>query len=151
MSDVLSCDFDDVDLDGLRVYGVIRGDIFSNYGWGDPYPFQRKPTPPQNAMCSALWRGFVSTYELRPDGGLYLVSYTYPFSKQPEEHFEEQLEGDFWLVMKPHFEAERVYIPFIRSTIVSDEGQWVHEPPRPSLKEILENKSCEATGDNAAS
>jgi hypothetical protein len=140
MSDVISCDFDEVDLDGLRLYRVICGDILSNHGWGDPYPFQRQPNPPKVPMCSALWRGFVSTYELRSDGDLYLVSYTYPFSKQQEEHFEEQLKGEFWLVMKPHFEAERVYIPFVRSTIVSDERQWVHEPPRQSLKEILENR-----------
>ena len=95
MSDVLLCDFDDVDLDGLRLYGVIRGDILSNHGWGEPYPFNRQPNPPKSPMCSALWRGFVSTYVLKSDGRLYLVSYTYTFSKQPEEVFEEQLEGDF--------------------------------------------------------
>ncbi|MEB3210627.1 MAG: TetR-like C-terminal domain-containing protein [Leptolyngbyaceae bacterium] len=82
----------------------------------------------------------MSTYVLKSDGRLYLVSYTYTFSKQPEEVFEEQLEGDFWLVMKPHFEAARIYIPFIRSGIVTAVEQWVHEPPRQSLKEIPENK-----------
>lgn len=141
MSDVISCNFDEVDLDGLRLYRVICGDIVSNYGWGEPYPFQRQPNPPKVPMCSSLWRGFVSTYELRSDGGLYLVSYTYPFSKLQEEHFEEQLNGNFWLVMKPHFEAERVYIPFVRSTIVSDVGQWLHEPPRQSLSAKSTNAS----------
>ena len=134
MSDVLSCEAEGVDLDGLSVYGVICGDIHSNHGWGAPYQFGRQPNPPKNAMCSALWRGFVSTYELRRDRKLYLVSYSYPFSRQEEERFEEQLSGNFWLVMKPHFEAERVYVPFVDSEIVGDEDEWVDEPPRKTLK-----------------
>ena len=106
------------------MYGVIQGDIHSNHGWGDCYQFERQPNPPKEAWCTALWRGFVSNYELRSNGELYLVSYTYPFTKLEDEHFEEQVKGDFWLVMKPDFYSKRVYIPFADSKIVMDEEHW---------------------------
>lgn len=135
MSDRILCDYPNFELDGLRLYRVIRGDIHSNYGWGEPYLYIHQPNPPEKPMSSALHRGYISTYELRPDGSVYLVSYEYPHTRQDSECFEEKLEGDFWLVMKADFNAERIYIPFVDSVIITDRRQWECEPPK-----ILENK-----------
>jgi hypothetical protein len=118
----------DVNLSGLYLYGVITGDIQSNYGWGMTYPFRHKPRPPKSGGSSANWRGYVASYRLASDGRLKLVSYNYPTSAQKEreevneplmgdnwiiiqeepfgpgtEEVEEQLVGDFWIVMKEEF------------------------------------------------
>ena len=123
-SDVILCDFENFTFEGLRLYGVVRGDVHSNNGWGEPYEFKWKPKPLKRYQCSSLWRGFISVYELRGDGSIYLVSYKYPYSEQNAEHFEEKLEGDFWLLMKPSFSAPRIYVPFVDSKIITDEDKW---------------------------
>lgn len=130
MSDVIRCNSSEVELEGLHLYRVIQGDIQSNYGWGETYQYKRPPNPPDEPRCSMLWNGFIAIYELRKDGKLYLVSYRYPFSKKDEEIFEELLEGDFWLVMRPNFNAERVYVPFVNSTIITDRNKWIYEPSK---------------------
>ncbi len=143
MSDVLSCDFADFDRGGLALYGVICGDIDSNHGWGDDYPFKHQPNPPKIERCTALWSGFRSIYELRANGRLYLVSYTYPFSEQESSRFEEQLEGDFWLVMKSKFHGDRTYIPFVNDEIIIDKKRWMIKLAR-SLKQIMEKEADKA-------
>src|SRR5262245_5369925 len=70
-----------VKLRGLYLYGVVRGDIRANSGWGQPYEFLKPPQPPKDVpRCSALWRGYTATFRLDSDGELELVSYRYPLS-----------------------------------------------------------------------
>lgn len=125
----------DVDFGSLKLYGVVTGDITANHGWGHPYPFTTPPTPPEDQRTfSALWRGYIATFQLSPDGKLTLVSYTYPNSpslgRNNTEAINELLVGDFWLVMKPAFKAPRTYVPFHNGVIVSDTAKWVQ--PRQS-------------------
>lgn len=68
-----------LDLDGLELYGVVRGDITTNHGWGEPYAFQRPPGPADpRTTCSALWRGHVATFRVDADARVTLVRYAYP-------------------------------------------------------------------------
>ena len=128
ISDKLSVEFPGLSLDDWRLYGVITGDPTQNYGWGEPYPFRTKPSPPKNPPCSALWRGYVASYRLTLDGHLCLTGYEYPFAKHhPPQEVSERLEGDFWLVLKTQFRAPRMYLPFVSSTVVPDPARWLHE------------------------
>lgn len=117
-------------LAGLHLYGVIRGDIRARFGWGEPYRFATPPAPPGSGRCSALWRGYVSTFRLDPDGRLELVAHAYLLSpgEWRTEPVGEWLGGDFWLVMKPAFFAPRTYVPFRDGRVVEDEAAWVAEP-----------------------
>lgn len=123
------------DLTGLHLHGVCCGDPTTNHGWGEPYVFARPPRPPAEAgRCSALWRGYVASFRLYPDGRLALVRYTYPAfdedgAPDPFEALHEELTGDFWLVMKEQFHGPRTYVPFVRGRVVTDRRRWLHEPP----------------------
>src|SRR5262245_29500787 len=99
-----------VKLRGLLLYGVVRGDIHANSGWGQRYEFLKVPQPPKDVpRCSALWRGYTATFRLDPDGEVELVSYRYPLSltKAETEPVNEKLTGDFWLVLKQDFFGPR--------------------------------------------
>jgi len=122
-----------VQLRGMQLYGVIRGNIRANSGWGQRYEFTRPPTPPKDVpRCSALWRGYTATFRLDSEGELSLVSYSYPRSKKKAEieSVNEKLSGDFWLVFKHSFFGPRTYVPFKDGRIVEDDTEWVTEEPR---------------------
>jgi len=118
---------------GLHLYGVIRGDPrTSRAGWGDGLAFTTKPSPPSFAARStALWRGYVATFLLQSDGRLRLVAFEYMLGlrKWQTQEVDELLDGDFWLVMKPEFNAQRTYIPFRDGMVVEDQGEWFTEEP----------------------
>lgn len=133
MPDVLESLHRGCDLAGLALYGVACGDPTTNHGWGEPYVFQRQPRPPADAAtCTALWRGYVASFRLYPDGRLALVRYTYP-SFDPHgapDHVEtlhEELTGDFWLVLKADFCGPRTYVPFVAGRVVVDRRRWLVE------------------------
>lgn len=122
-----------VKLRGMHLYGVVRGDIRTNSGWGQRYEFTKPPTPTKDVpRCSALWRGYTATFRLDSEGELELVSYRYPRSltKTETEPVNEKLSGDFWLVLKHNFFGPRTYVPFKDGKIVEDESEWVVEEPR---------------------
>jgi hypothetical protein len=126
--DHLDNDHPTVEFGELSLYGVIVGDITANYGWGSPYPFQNHPTAPGEEIFSALWRGYIADFRLSPGGTLTLIAFHYPLALgKPTVQVNERLEGNFWLVMKSHFEGNRVYIPFEAGMLVTDEQQWVIE------------------------
>lgn len=148
ITDELINECPDVNLDGFYLYDIITGDIHSKSGWGVPYPFKHQPRQTESAGCSANRRGYVSSFQLTKDGQLKLVSYRYdafavkvrdtvtalpivPSQKttsDPEiEYVEEQLVGDFWMVMKNVFFVPRTYIPFRAGVIVKDREQWFKE------------------------
>src|SRR5215213_11752349 len=89
-----------VTLDGLHLYGVIRGDVrASRDGWGDGPAFTTRPSrPPRAVACSALWRGYVATFVLQEDGRLRLAAFGYPagLRKWQKQEVDELLAGDFW-------------------------------------------------------
>jgi hypothetical protein len=122
----LQNDYPRVDLGKLQLYAIVTGDPLANHGWGVPYPFRNTPQVPEGPMCSALWRGFIAAYHLTSEGTIRLVAYSYPFAAgRPRSEVNEQLEGDFWLKMKPHFKGPSVYIPFLSGVIVADKSRWV--------------------------
>ncbi|NIB45133.1 hypothetical protein HBA55_36480 [Pseudomaricurvus alkylphenolicus] len=43
---------------------------------------------------------------------------------------DEEITGDFWLVLKPSFRASRTYVPFINGRVVTDQSRWVKEPEK---------------------
>lgn len=122
-----------VRLDGLHLYGVIRGDPHSSQGgWGDCSAFSTQPSPPADGiMCTALWRGYVATFLLQLDGQLRLTTFEYMYSvrKWQKHAVDELLDGDFWLVMKRDFFGQRTYIPFRNGVVVEDREQWFTEEP----------------------
>jgi hypothetical protein len=122
------------DVRGLELFGVVRGDIETNHGWGDRIIFQTRPRDPEpRYTCSSLWRGNIATYRLGPNGRLTLISYEYPYHYDlPEsdriDEVQEQLTGDYWLVFKERFFGPRVYVPARDGRVVTDRNEWRFEP-----------------------
>ncbi|MHC5537641.1 hypothetical protein ACYOEI_05355 [Singulisphaera rosea] len=133
ISDKLMNLYSRVNTDGLRLYGVIRGDPRDpSDGWGDGPAFAAKPTPPnESVLCTGLWRRYVATFVLERDGRLKLATFEYLISVREwqREEIDELLEGDFWMVMRPHFNADRIYIPFRESVVIEDRDRWLTEEP----------------------
>ena len=123
--DTLVVEHPNVALEGMSLYGVIRGDIRVNDGWGERYPVRGEPDRFFGAKCTALWRGSVATYRLSPSGRLELVAYEYPFSDHPSTDVREHLEGDFWLVLKKHYDGPRMYVPFRDGVVGADPSLWI--------------------------
>jgi hypothetical protein len=136
--DVLVNDHPRVRLDGLRLYWVARGDRSLNYGWGIKYEFLSQADPGVSTVrATHLHRGYVAEFRLGPDGELVLEEYRYPtpsFRDWRRQAVGERLTGDFWLVMKPDFLGQRVYIPFLAGRIVEDKKAWVIEPYQPWMR-----------------
>ena len=127
-SDDLINEFPEIEFGNLRVFGVATGDITQNHGWGIDYKFKSEPNPTKGVMCSSLWRGYVSHYKLLSNGTLILEYFEYPLDKnQRPDIVNEELEGDFWVVMKETFRGERTYVPFRSGKVVSNKSEWVNE------------------------
>ena len=116
-----------IDLGELRLYGIAFGDINSNYGWGKRFETNRKPQKVER-VSSACWSGYTNTYLLSQSGHLYHVGFEYPFNSNTPDKFEDELEGDFFLVMKKSFFGSRTYIPFKDGIIKHDQTKWIIEP-----------------------
>lgn len=118
-----------VDFGELALYGVIRGDVTANHGWGERYVFETEPSLPyKNKMCPALWRGYIAEFTIAIDGAITLDAYLFPFApNKPRQRVHERLFGDFWLVMKSTFEGNRVYVPFRAGVVNENEDEWVIE------------------------
>jgi len=132
MSDVLINEHPRLRLDGLHLYAVVRGDIHLNSGWGDRYEYLHKPDRGVTmGRATNLIRGYVAEFRLDPDGGLVLEEYQFPnssFRRWRRQPVAERLTGDFWIVLKPTFLEQRVYVPFCDGRIVEDKRSWVVEP-----------------------
>lgn len=60
-----------VDLTGLHLYRLIRGNPTENHGWGEKFDYPTPPRPRNLAIqCSALWRGDIATHRSKSDGTL---------------------------------------------------------------------------------
>ncbi|PRQ04876.1 hypothetical protein [Enhygromyxa salina] len=115
-----------VNLKGLRLERIIRGDPSSNHGWGEEYGFENRPdVPHDNEVATSCYRGYVATFRLRTNGTLHLTRYTYwPDGKETSVTVKEQLSGDFWMVMTREFFGPRTYVPFHVGEIVEDRAVW---------------------------
>jgi Bacterial RNA polymerase, alpha chain C terminal domain len=131
ISDVLINEHPRLRLDGLDLYAVIRGDIHLRSGWGDRYEFLHKPDPSlTTGRATNLIRGYVAKFRLEPGGGLVLEEYQFPngsFRRWGRQPVAERLTGDFWIVLKPTFFGQRVYVPFYDGRIVEEKGAWIIE------------------------
>lgn len=115
-------------LKDLQLYGVICGDPrASESGWGDGPAFAQPARPINTAVTSGLWRGYVATFVLQPDGRLKLDSFDVKSAQRLV--INELIDGDFWLVMKPWFHGLRTYIPFKAGYIVEEQVEWFTEEP----------------------
>jgi len=113
-----------IELPAMELYGITVGNI------DDPksctsYKFATTGSKEKMTMCTALWRGYVSTYRLKADGSLTLEKLEYPFSKgvEPDE-VNEVLQGDFWLDLREWFMGDGMKIPFVEGKVVADRTQW---------------------------
>jgi len=118
-----------INLNDLYLYGIVVGDVHSNYGWGIPYPFVNQPKVPEDSeTTSFLRRGYIANYLLDPQGFLTLTGYHYVLAPhKPFVPVNERLNGEFWMVMKPGFKALRTYVPFRESRVVLEQSQWEFE------------------------
>ncbi len=121
-----------VQFNGLKLYGVVRGDIHQegNSGWGDEAAYRTKAVVPENVVRRTdLHRGYVATFVLEQDGRLRLRSFKFTLNSRTSQtqRVNEFIEGDFWVVLKPKFFAERTYVPFRDGIIIEDRQQWFVE------------------------
>ena len=135
-----------LDLNGLDLYGIVRGDITTNHGWGEPYVFRCPPgRADSGSVCSALWRGHIAKFRIDADGRVMLVGYAYPTFEVIENDLRrtdrtaavgELQTGDLWLVLKRRFFGPRVYVPARDGRLLIDRAAWVLEPDEgPSIFE----------------
>jgi hypothetical protein len=115
-------------LEGFRCYGVIRGDIRANDGWGEPHAPIVAPAR-GGERISANWRGFVTSYRITAAGALEIVSYHYPNGPRADDAVGEVLTGDFWLVLKQDAYGPRTYVPFRDGRVAADPRDWLVEEP----------------------
>lgn len=117
----------EVNFNGLSLFDVFVS--VNEAGERQPYPFIAKGDDAKMTYCTALWRGYVSTYELDAEGGLTLVELSYPFTPDATpQTVHERLEGDFWLDLREGFFGPGVQVPFKAGRVVSDRQQWLQRP-----------------------
>jgi hypothetical protein len=95
--------------------------------WVDPECFPVPPASPDpQRVSSSLWRGYVATMRLGPDGRLELVGYEFPYvAQQPAtQPVNRYLSGDFSIVFQPFFAGPQTSVPFRDGTIVADRDRW---------------------------
>jgi hypothetical protein len=117
-------------MDGFYLYDIIRGDIHSDSP--ERYEFLHKPYfEPSMGRATNLIRGYVAAFRLEPDGGILLEEFRFPnssFRRWRQQYVGERLSGDFWLVLKPDFYGQRVYVPFRDGRVVEEKRSWVIQP-----------------------
>lgn len=115
-----------VDLDGLRLYRVVVGDIPNDRRSRKSYAVASHPKGELGPANSALWRGYISRYRLTSEGRLQLEGFEYPtLSGHSHEDAFETLQGDFWLEMAKSFFGPSTYIPFRNGMVVCDSSEWL--------------------------
>src|SRR6266481_4057749 len=114
-----------VDFGNLKIYGVLTGDVTDTQKH-TRYEFTSKGNPKKFTMCTALWRGYVSTYRITRDGELVLERIEYPFTKNAEpDSVCEKAVGDFWLDMREGFLKRKIYVPFVLGKLLTNRDKWV--------------------------
>ncbi len=130
MPEILIIESGAIKLPVMPLYGILVGNRDAPGSWG-PYLFGTKGNNAKMTICSALWRGYVSTYRLRPDGMLALEKLAYPLTEgvAPDE-VHEVLRGDFWLDFRESFTGDGIQVPFANGKVICDQTQWKHREGR---------------------
>lgn len=124
LAEILFADPGAIELPKMELYGVIVGDIDKPNSW-TRYNFVSAGDPSKIVECSALWRGYVSSFRLKADGTLVLEKFEYPFSDDVEpDHVQEILQGDFWIDLREWFMGDGLRVPFVDGVIQSDKSLW---------------------------
>jgi len=89
-----------------------------------------KPNRPEDLpLTTSLWRGYVGTWVLHPDGRLQLTRFEYPndaFPRRFDEVKDGFVTGDFSMVMRPWFRGPTSHVPFVDGRLV-DRSKWLIE------------------------
>ncbi len=124
LAEILVADPGAIELPNMQLFGVITGDINKPRSCSR-YNFVTAGDPAKMVACSALWRGYVSSYRLRADGMLVLEKLEYPFTDNAApDQVHEVLQGDFWLDLREWFMGEGFRVPFVDGVIQSDKALW---------------------------
>jgi hypothetical protein len=119
-------------MDGLDLYDIIRGDIPLDSDSRERYEFLHEPQfEPSMGRATNLIRGYVATFRLEPDGRMLLEEFRFPnasFRRWRQQQVGERLTGDFWLVLKPGFYGQSVFVPFRDGRVVEEKRSWVIQP-----------------------
>lgn len=108
----------------MRLFGVIAGNVDNPKTW-TRYPYKSQGAPSKTTPCTALWRGWVSTFLLKADRQLVLKQLSYPLSQETLPDFaDEILEGNFWLDFRESFFGNGIRVPFNQGRMIVDSACW---------------------------
>jgi hypothetical protein len=109
-----------------KLAGVIRGvPSKENYGWGSREPityFVPEKRPPRS---SGNWKGYIATFRLAAAGSLWLAFVDYD-NDNSRVQVNEQVHGEFFIVLQPSFDGPRLYVRFVNGTLQTDPATWMH-------------------------
>lgn len=115
-----------VSLEGYSLYYIWQGHP-SEEGEKHFYPLKSKPDPEKVEVMSACWDGYAGNYQLSAEGRLILTRFHYflPKGLGESDALLEELQGDFYLEFRTHFEGDQLYVPFADGKVIIDQEQWV--------------------------
>ena len=115
-----------VSLKGYSLYYIWQGHP-SEEGEKHFYQLKSKPDPEKVEVMSACWDGYTGSYQLSAEGKLILTKFYYflPDGLGESDALLEELQGDFYLEFRTHFEGDQLYVPFVDGKVIDDQEQWV--------------------------
>ena len=115
-----------VSIKGYSLYYIWQGHP-SEEGEKHFYQLKSKPDPEKVEVMSACWDGYTGRYQLSVEGRLILTQFYYFLSDGLGESdaLLEELQGDFYLEFRTHFEGDQLYVPFVDGKVIDDQEQWV--------------------------
>jgi hypothetical protein len=122
--DILINEHPRVAFENLSPYLLFRGDVGGNR---ERLVLPVSPDYVPEKRNSALWRGYIATFRLAADGTLSLISYGYPTPEGAtlkQEIANGEINGDFWLELRPFCSGPKTRVPFCAGRIVEDRTQW---------------------------
>ena len=113
-------------LKGYSLYYIWQGHPLEE-GEKHFYQLKSKPDPEKVEVMSACWDGYTGSYQLNAEGRLILTQFYYflPDGLGESDALLEELQGDFYLEFRTHFEGDQLYVPFTDGKVIDDQEQWV--------------------------
>ena len=104
-----------------------------------PFDFPQAPKAGIGSTSTACYRGYVASFTLNADGTLTLAHFEYTTFEPAvvdgkdsvsinviEDAVGQNVEGDFWMVLRPHFYTDpTTFVPFRDGRIVEDQSEWI--------------------------
>ena len=79
-------------------------------------------------VTTALWRNYIGTWRLNPDGRLQLIEFEFPRVNGDESSFQRVrngfVSGDFTINLRPFFAGPHTVVPFADGVIVENRTEW---------------------------